>query len=125
MAWKFSGRMDVYAEIASRYEQYITLGILKDGDKLPSVRCLAEECGVNPNTVAKAYELLAEKGLVKGVPKKGLYVTCSNQNDNGGALYDECTSVIRSLKNMGITYCQIIKAVEEIYERGSKADDKN
>ena len=43
MAWKFSGKSDVYVQIAEKYENYIKLGVLKNGEKLPSVRTAAEE----------------------------------------------------------------------------------
>ena len=73
----FSGKSDVFVEVAERYENFIRLGILKDGDKLPSVRTAAGELGVNPNTVQKAYTLLEEKGLIRALPKKGAFVTYS------------------------------------------------
>ncbi|MBR6784114.1 MAG: GntR family transcriptional regulator [Clostridia bacterium] len=46
-----TGKRDVYIEVAERYEKYIRIGVLRDGDKLPSVRVAANELGVNPNTV--------------------------------------------------------------------------
>ena len=75
MAWQFSGRQDVYIEIAEKITQYIRAGVYRAGDKLPSVRQAAGEMGVNPNTVARAYALLEERGLVHALPKKGAYVS--------------------------------------------------
>ena len=70
MSWAFSGRQDVYIEIADKYGRYITDGIYKNGDRLPSVRTAAGEMGVNPNTVARAYALLEERGFIRSLPKK-------------------------------------------------------
>ena len=64
MRFNFSGKQDVYIEIAERYREYIELGVIKCGEKLPSVREAAEELGVNPNTIARAYNLLEEKGYI-------------------------------------------------------------
>ena len=50
MAKSFFTKRDVYLEIAERYEKYITLGVIKTGERLPSVRVAAGELGVNPNT---------------------------------------------------------------------------
>jgi GntR family transcriptional regulator len=75
MKLNFSGKQDVYLEIAQKYKEYIELGIIKNGEKLPSVRTAAGEMGVNPNTVAKAYALLEEQGYVRALPKKGAFVT--------------------------------------------------
>ena len=70
----FSGKQDVYIEIAERYKEYIDKGILSGGEKLPSVREAACTLGVNPNTVAKAYARLEEEGYIVTLPKKGAYV---------------------------------------------------
>ena len=63
MAWSFSGKQDVYLEIADKLRQYIHAGIWQAGDRLPSVRQAAGEMGVNPNTVARAYALLEEEDM--------------------------------------------------------------
>lgn len=115
MAHRFSGKRDVYLEIAERYERYIALGILRDGDKLPSVRATASELGVNPNTVQKAYTYLEEKGLISALPKKGVFVTCAAsdgavQEDDGAA-----KQVLAALKAQGVTKAAVLKALEEVY----------
>ena len=63
----FSGKQDVYLEIAEKYKEYIKIGVFKNGDKLPSVREAAGELGVNPNTIAKAYDKLEAEGYSKFV----------------------------------------------------------
>lgn len=114
MAWKFSGKSDVYVQIAEKYENYIKLGVLKNGEKLPSVRTAAEECGVNPNTVVRAYALLEEKGFIASLPKKGIYVSyiptseCEELN--------ECELTIASLKEKGVTRQMILSALDKIYK---------
>ena len=65
MALKFLGKQDVYLEIANRFETYILNGLYKAGDKLPSVRAVAAELGVNPNTVAKAYSVLEKRAFME------------------------------------------------------------
>ena len=50
------GKESIYEQIRSQIEKFIKNGILKPDDKLPSVRSLAEELGINPNTVMKAYQ---------------------------------------------------------------------
>ena len=49
-----TGKKNIYEEIKETVERYIALGVLKDGERLPSVRTLAMKLGVNPNTVARA-----------------------------------------------------------------------
>ena len=81
MATSISAKREVYLEIAERYEKYITLGVIKPGEKLPSVRAAATELRVNPNTVQRAYTLLEEKGLIRSMPKKGAFVIFGKKNE--------------------------------------------
>ena len=71
MRWKLSGKQDVYLEIASRYKEYISMGLLQEGEKLPSVRMAAGELGVNPNTVAKAAPRIPSSGAPR-LPKMNI-----------------------------------------------------
>lgn len=122
MQLKFSGKQDLYIEVAERYENYIKLGIMKDGDKLPSIRVAANELGINPNTMARAYSLLEEKGLIHTLPKKGVYVTygdninpeTNNINVESNGL-KKCRNIITQLKKDGISHEQIINIIEEVY----------
>ena len=70
-----SSKRDVYLEIAERYEKYITLGVIKPGERLPSVRDMAMEAGVNPNTMQRALAELERDGLVYSQRTAGRFVT--------------------------------------------------
>lgn len=64
----------IYIQIAESFKRLIDLGVYKDKDPLPSVREVALNYGVNPNTAVRSYSKLIEEGYVKAVPKKGYYV---------------------------------------------------
>ena len=70
----FNGKANVYEEIVLELKKLIVVGAIPEGEKLPSVRTYAIERKVNPNTVAKAYAVLEEEGIIKVLPKKGAYV---------------------------------------------------
>ena len=108
----FSGKQDIYLEIAERYEEYIRLGVIKDGEKLPSVRDAAEELGVNPNTIAKAYATLEKEGLICSLPKKGAFVA---QGKSDTQCPPDKRSVIAALRDMGIEKQTRIEWIEEVY----------
>ena len=55
----------IYRQIADAVRELIARGELSDGEELPSVRTLGQQIGVNQNTVAKAYRILADEGLVE------------------------------------------------------------
>lgn len=119
MQLKFSGKQELYVEVAQKYENYIKLGIMKNGDKLPSIRIAANEFGINPNTMARAYSYLEEKGFLQTIPKKGVYVSYTGdehiEEDVTSKEINECRAAVEQLKNNGVTYEQILKIVEEVY----------
>ncbi|MEZ5041363.1 MAG: PLP-dependent aminotransferase family protein [Saprospiraceae bacterium] len=64
----------LYEEIANTLERSIRDGVLKSGDKLPSVRASSAQRGVSPSTIFQAYYQLEAKGLIEAKPKSGYYV---------------------------------------------------
>lgn len=72
----------IYIQIKKQIIQFIALGIFKSDDKLPSVRNLASDLGVNPNTVAKAYEELEHEGVVYTLAKKGVFISKNEGVEN-------------------------------------------
>lgn len=114
MALQFLGKQDVYLEIANRFENYIVSGLYKAGDKLPSVRAVAAELGVNPNTVAKAYSVLEERAFVRALPKKGAFVIYG-ENETAVPSSVNLRSILTDLKEDGVTYEEIISYAKEVF----------
>lgn len=110
----FDGKESIYLQIFNEYKKYIELGVYQNGDKLPSVRVLAEQFGINPNTVQRAYQLLEESGYIKTVNKKGVYVCFSIKTDNLFFL-EHAKKEFLELKKKGITKDEIMKLIEEVY----------
>ncbi len=116
MAWHFSGKQDVYLEIAEKLAEYIRLGIYRDGDRLPSVRQAASEMGVNPNTVARAYACLEERGMIQALPKKGAFVTYGgSQAPDARQETEECRKALLALKEHGVSYEELVALAKEVY----------
>ena len=113
MSFRFSGKQDVYIEIAEKYKEYILNGVYKNGDKLPSVRYIARELGVNPNTVARAFSLLEEWGYIRAISKKGAFVI---HNDGTSQKNTVIYNAILELKNSGVNYDELLNAITEVYK---------
>ena len=64
----------IYSQIADGFRSQITAGVLRPEEKLPSVRELAAELAINPNTIQRAYRLLEAEGWIATVPGKGCFV---------------------------------------------------
>ena len=65
----------IYKQITDQVRLAVATGRLAVGDQLPSVRALAEDLVVNPNTVARAYADLAREGLIESRAGRGVFVT--------------------------------------------------
>lgn len=110
----FSGKQDIYLDVADRFETYIRLGILQNGDKLPSVRVAAAELHVNPNTVQKAYQHLEAKGLITTLPKKGVFVSYQNKDEEEKRKSTLIPKIL-SLKEEGYQKEELLHAIEEVF----------
>lgn len=75
MAWNLDSDRPIYAQILERLQMQIVAGIYEPGERMPSVRELAAEAGVNPNTMQKALAELERCGLVITQRTSGRVVT--------------------------------------------------
>ena len=67
-------RIPIYEQLYRKVVELILKGVLTEQEKLPSVRSLATELGVNPNTVAKAYSLLERDGIIYSLSGRGSFI---------------------------------------------------
>jgi len=70
----FRSGLPIYIQIVNQVEQQVSGGILKPGAQLPTVRALASELRINFNTVARAYRLLDEAGVISTQQGRGTYI---------------------------------------------------
>lgn len=75
----YQGRVPIYEQIVSTIERYVALGVLKPNEQMPSIRELAANLGINPNTVKKAYDILEHKKVITTISTKGTFI--SNHTD--------------------------------------------
>ena len=75
MSWTFKNGIPIYQQIVERMELLIARGELSPGSRIPAVRDLALEAGVNPNTMQRALQELERSGLVRSERTTGRFVT--------------------------------------------------
>jgi DNA-binding transcriptional regulator YhcF (GntR family) len=66
-----------YLQLVHQVRQSLLLGYLREGDRLPTVKELAGDLAINPNTVVKAYRQLEHEGLAGGRPGQGTFITAT------------------------------------------------
>ena len=74
IAIDYQDRRPLYEQIAQRFQELILRGILEPGAQMPSVRKLAVELSINPNTIQRAFALLEQQGYIYAVKGKGNFV---------------------------------------------------
>jgi len=111
---RLKGTKSIFEEIAEQYQNYIRLGVIPPGEKLPSCRELAIELGINPNTVERAYALLEAEGLVMTMHKKGTFVVEGGSKKT--VVLAEAKKQVAALKNAGLSHGEILKIVERVYK---------
>lgn len=105
----------IFEQIVLEIGKYVSLGIYKPEDKLPSVRSLAIELGVNPNTISKAYQEAESRGLTYSEPGKGHFISKTSQNLDPllEPIYKDLEKLIRQLLSLGENVENIIQYIQK------------
>lgn len=111
----------LYEQIIHEIKEDVIKGYLVPGDELPSVRKLAMELSVTPNTVAKAYRELEGEQIIETIRGKGTYISSSmnmKKIDEGKmmAIKKELTLQMLEMMYMGLNEDDIQSVIRELYE---------
>lgn len=116
MAWKFSGDRPVYLQVAERIQKSVLSGVYPPGGQIPSVRQLAMEAAVNPNTVQHAFAELEHQGIILSRGTQGRFVTEDTQ------IIELCRcqmaqqyvrAFLRDVEQLGISADQALTMIKE------------
>ena len=110
----YTNRTPIYEQIVNEVERYVTLGVLKPKQKIESVRELASNLGINPNTVKKAYDELERRGAIVTLSTKGTFIADDIATISKSKI-DEKLAVIKNevaeLEKLGVSKEQIQKQI--------------
>ncbi len=116
-------RQLIYEQIVENVKEQISRGVIRETDYMPSVRSLANELGINPNTIQKAYAELERQGIIRSVTGRGSIVVVSAE-DVTSMMCDKISEKIREMaveaKENGMdleTFCRVAREVFEKEER--------
>ena len=103
----------IYSQIVDGFRERIIGGVLPAGEKLPSVRELAAELTINPNTIQRAYRELENSGWIATVPGKGCFVCGIPETGASATLLEEFDTLTQRLMALGITRQDLVRRLEE------------
>ncbi len=92
----------IYTQIGDNIRTQILQNILQPGDRLPSVRELAMQLAINPNTIQRAYRELEMAGWIATVPGKGCFV-CPQNSQNQEPQFDAFDKAVQALLQAGVS----------------------
>ena len=107
MPWEFSSDRPIYLQLMENIQQKIISGVYQPGDKLPSVRELATEAAVNPNTMQKALSELEKDGLIYANRTTGRFITDDAhliEEIKFHAAKEHMHEYLKHMKNLGFSY---------------------
>ena len=105
----------IYAQIVAGLRDQIAAGVLRTGEKLPSVRELAVQLSINPNTIQRAYRELEMEGWIASVPGKGSFVCgvpSGPQREQLSALRN-FDKIVEDLVSLGLSREELIQRIQQ------------
>lgn len=125
MKWIIDSDRPIYKQLVEQIELRIISGIYAPGGKLESVREMAMDAGVNPNTMQKALAELERMGLVFAQRTSGRFITEDMkviEEAKKGLAVQEISAFLEKMKKLGMGRNEILELMEKI-EEGEKEDD--
>lgn len=123
MNWHFNSDMPIYTQLISQIKFAIVSGELPPGERMSTVRDLASEAGVNPNTMQRAFQELEREGLVFSQRSSGRFVTedvSIIEKAKIALAQEHISKFISSMERLGYDRAEIIALLE-----GKNEEDDN
>ena len=111
----FRDSRPIYEQVKDSLRRLIVSGALPTDEKLPSVRELATELAINPNTIQRAYRELESEGYICSVPGKGSFACGKVDVDEGrrNELLKKFDDAVTELMYLGVTAAQLRERIKE------------
>jgi GntR family transcriptional regulator len=111
----------IYLQIIEQVKRSVALGVLQDGEQLPTVKQLAMDLTVNPNTVARAYRDLEREGVIETAPGRGSFVRANGVSEAPKVAAeigrDALDVALREAKSVGLERAQVRDLFEVALKR--------
>lgn len=118
----YKDRRPIYEQVVERMADLMVRGILKQDSQLPSVRAMATDLSINPNTIQRAYAELERQGYIYSVKGKGSFVAENYQirEQRKRVVFKELKSLVDEARGVGITMLEFQEQVIQYFgtERG-------
>ena len=105
----------IYGQIKDSLRRLIVAGALGPDEKLPSIRALAMDLSINPNTIRRAYTELEQEGFIYSVPGKGSFAAVMGGGDpkRRAELMEKLREIIAELRYLNVSDQEILALMQE------------
>lgn len=112
-------------QIVNGFIRLKALGIMESGEQLPSVRALASQLSVNPNTIQKAYAILEANGIIYSVKGKGSFLSDDEKSFNAvlTSAKTNFRNAVNTARELGLKKQDLILLIEKEFSKGVKNND--
>lgn len=110
-----SSAIPIYRQIIDQTRELVASGELAVGDKLPSIRAIASDLGINPMTVSKAYSMLDQSGIVSRCRGVGM-VVAAGATDRMLVTEQAARAVVFDAKGVGMSRADLLAQIERLWE---------
>lgn len=95
----------IYQQIKDGIRRLIATGVIQEGEKLPSVRALASQLAINPNTIQRAYNELEAEEIILSIPGKGSFAAEKTDKNalRKAELLQQLKALLHELRSLGVT----------------------
>lgn len=114
----YQDRTPIYEQLINRFQMLIIKGILEPDTQMPSVRKLATDLSINPNTIQKAYAILEQQGFIYPVKGRGNFVSPNPErglNKKKQEFFRGFKETIQYAQELKITKQELIDSIEALY----------
>ena len=105
----------IYGQIKDSLRRLIVAGALGPDEKLPSIRALAMDLSINPNTIRRAYTELEREGFIYSVPGKGSFAAVTGREDPArrAELMEKLREIIAELRYLNVSDQEMLALMQE------------
>lgn len=114
-------RTPIYEQVYNKIVELVLKGILCENDQIPSVRSLAKNLGINPNTVAKAYGELERDGIIYSLSGRGSFISAVNPETIVDYVLQDFDASVKEAIKAGLSPSELKERIELITNQGTGA----
>ena len=132
MVWRmilidYKDRRPIYEQVVEKLADLMVRGILPQDSQLPSVRSLATDLSINPNTIQRAYAELERQGYISSVKGRGSFVAENHliREQKRKVIWERTEQLVNEAKAVGISMLEFQEQVIQLYGTGDKGGEED